>query len=304
MGLTRDHRQSLLEQIDPGDRRLRAGLILTYSAEAAPLIAILSTLSGHSLSGEETIEQGLQSGFRIMRDIEALSDRLRVLLNVGGLRTPGDSGDRMAALLDAVVREVVPMKDGAPNLNCSFHPKLLIFDYEPKSGKQRAVTSDVRMFICTRNVTTSDSLDTITSLRLIEGKSITENGRRLRNFLQSALSETPGEIPAEISSLLDRVEKADLEPLQSASPISEIEFFGQIPGQEPLSRLVSRSADGVDKRIVISPFIDKTTLRSFVLGKQRKIALLSERHDFVKVCGTNGGDKFLKENCDCYEINR
>src|SRR5664279_3668614 len=103
MGLTRDHRRSLLEQIDPGDRRLKAGLILTYSAEAAPLVAILSTLAGHSLSGEEAAEQGLQDGFRIMRDIEALSKRVRVLVNVGGLRTPGGSGDRMAALLDTVV---------------------------------------------------------------------------------------------------------------------------------------------------------------------------------------------------------
>lgn len=133
MGLTRDHRRSLLEQIDPGDRRLKAGLIFTYSAEAAPLVAIFSTLAGHSLGGEEAAEHGLQDGFRIMRDIEALSSRVRVLVNVGGIRTPGASGDRMAALLDMVVREVVPMKDGLPNPGCSFHPKLLIFEYEPKN---------------------------------------------------------------------------------------------------------------------------------------------------------------------------
>jgi Protein of unknown function (DUF1214) len=53
-----------------------------------------------------------------------------------------------------------------------------------------------------------------------------------------------------------------------------------------------------------SPFIDKTTLSSFLLGKQRKTSLLSERRDFAKMCGLNEGDKFLKENFDCYEINR
>lgn len=304
MGLTRDHRRSLLEQIDPGDWRLKAGLILTYSAEAAPLVAILSTLAGHSLSGEEAAEQGLQDGFRIMRDIEALSNRVRVLVNVGGLRTPGASGDRMAALLDMVVREVVPTKDGLPNPGCSFHPKLLIFEYEPKDGNRKAATSDVRMFVCTRNITTDDSVDTIASLRLIERKSITENGKRLCSFLQAALRETHEEIPTGVSSLLKYVEKVDLEPLQTASPIDAIEFFGQIPGQEPLSSLISRSADGVEERIVVSPFIDKTTLSSFLLGEQRKTSLLSERRDFAKICGLIEGDKFLKENFDCYEINR
>ncbi len=295
MGLTRDHRRSLLDQIDPGDRRLKAGLILTYSADAAPIVAVLSTLAGHPLSGEEAVVQGLQNGFRIMRDIEALSDRVRILVNVGGFRA---SGARMAALLDTVVREVVPK-----NSECSFHPKLLIFSYEPEDKTQTAVASDIRMFVCTRNVTTDDSVDAIVSLRLTARDSVTANGKRLRSFLQAALSEIPEDSPVEVTNLLEHIEKAELEPLYMTSSIKQIEFYGQIPGRETLSSLISRSDHGVDERIVVSPFLDKTTLSAFVLGKGRKTSLLSERRDFVKICALHEGSNFLKENFDCYEIN-
>lgn len=303
MGLTREHRRSLLDQIDPGDRRLKAGLILTYSADAAPLVAVLSTLAGHSLTGEEAAGQGLQDEFRIMRDIESLTDRVRVLMNVGGLRTPGGSGDRMAALLDAVVREVVPMKHGKPNPGSSFHPKLLLFEYEPKETATKAAP-DIRMFICTRNVTTDDSMDTIVSLRLIAQKSPSENGKRIRKFLNAALAETGAPVPSEISSLVDRVEKMDLEPLQTSVVAERIEFFGQIPGGDALSAQTKNSTSGITERIIVSPFIDKTTLGSLMLNGGAKPSLLSERRDFNKLCSLKDGDQFLAKNFDCYEINR
>ncbi|WP_316226742.1 phospholipase D family protein [Bradyrhizobium sp. SZCCHNS3052] len=259
-------------------------------------MAILSTLAGHSLSGEDAALPGIEDGFRIMRDIETLSSRVRVLLNVGGFRA---SSFRMAAPLDAIVREIVP-----PDRQCSFHPKLLIFEYDTDDRQQRTVASDIRMFVCTRNVTTDDSVDAIVSLRLIERNEVTENGKRLRGFLQAALDEVGEDVPAELSRLLKRLDHVDLEPLHGAPSLQGIEFHGQIPGKEALSSLISRSADGVEERIVVSPFIDKTTLREFALGGQRRTCLLSEPREIARICALDAGDAFLRENFECYELRR
>lgn len=297
MGLTREHRRSLLDQIDPGDRQLKAGLILSYSADAAPLIAILSMLAGHSLVGEEPAEKMLQDRFRIMRDIESLAQRMRILINVGGLRTPGGSGDRMAALLDSVVREIVPKKDDKPNPESSFHPKILLLEYE-------APIRDVRMFICTRNVTTDNSMDAMVSLRVVAKSSQTDNGERMCEFFHAALAESDRQIPSEIKNLVSGLKQMDLEPLHSFFATADIKFYGQIPGGKTLSDLVSIPTSGVSERLIISPFIDKTTLKSFLPTGEPTVTLLSELRDYKKICSQQDGDKFLAKNFDCYEINR
>lgn len=306
MGLTRDQRRSLLDLIDPGDGRIKSGVILTYSAEAAPLVAILSTLAGHLLTNEEAVDQALSDGFRVMRDIEALSERVRILLNVGGLRTPGGTGDRMAALLDMVVREVVPMKNDAPDPGCSFHPKLLIFEYESARQVENSEPSEIRLFVCTRNVTTDDSMDTIASLRLVERKSFTENGERINGFLREAFSATKEKkIPKRIEGLIERIKKMDIEPLHNVSSrIEDIEFFGQIPEQISLSSQMAISNSEVRDRIIISPFIDETTLNAFSLDNAKLCTLLSERRDYTKICSLQDGVKLLSTNFSCFEINR
>ncbi|MEQ1877966.1 MAG: phospholipase D family protein, partial [Bdellovibrionia bacterium] len=296
MALTREVRKSLLEEIEPGEGRLSAGLIFTYSVEAVPLFALLSTLAGYSTSAEE-IDQTLKDDkFKILRDLEVLAERVMILTHVGGFHPPGDATARMASLLDRYLSEVAPEKEGGPDRRCSFHPKLMMLEYESANGQ-----SEIRFIVSSRNLTMSNCLDGVVIMRLVPTKKDTENGKRLHAFVKAAIAASGVKPLDPVLSILNKLSKCKI--VQTDGAADDIEFFGQIPGEKSLWDYLGQSimSPANRRRIVISPFIDQKMLKKFEGQSGGSVEIVSEEMDFKKICSSKGGVDLLKKY-RCYEL--
>lgn len=301
MGLTRDQRSSLLDLINPGESTVTAGIIMTYSADASAIFALLSTLAGHPLSNEPSTSQE-PSAFQILRDIELLKDRVRILNHVGGFKTTAAT-EKYSALLDNIIDEVNPHKNAMPDPYCSFHPKFFLLEYQNKDNPN---LSNILLALTTRNLTSDDSLDAISCFSIEIGKKETPNGLRLAKFIKAALAAATMKTPNHLQALLSKINRATLIPKVNKNlEMSDIEFYGQVPGATKMIDLVPHDSER-NETIIISPFIDRTTLDSLKGNADKKGTnfLFSEIQDFKKICQTIEGVNFLNDNFSCYELDR
>lgn len=114
----------LLEALRPPDGYVTdCALGTTYSAELPVILAALVALSG---TVRDTSEYGLHSA---VRALDALRERVRIAAQQGRISAPPPHQQRLARLLDSVVRPV-PFDEATR----SFHPKTWLVRYVPESG--------------------------------------------------------------------------------------------------------------------------------------------------------------------------
>src|SRR5690242_17822845 len=107
---------------------IEAGLIFTYSADVAPLYAVLLTLVGaKAVTNAE--EAAAADPVVHLRSIQALQDKLRIFVHSGGFRIPHGTTEKMSGLLDQLIWEFIPREGEDVDRKVSFHPKMYLIKY-------------------------------------------------------------------------------------------------------------------------------------------------------------------------------
>ena len=227
---------------------------VTYSLSFEGL---LSVPMAFGMLGEfdETIRQ---SPAYLLESIRRGSDRFILFCNKGGIQVPQNS-QTIYSLFESSIQEVVDND----KMTANFHPKMwVIREINDKDEEQ------IRLLILSRNLTYSDDIDVIVSMR---GRLLPE-GRRSKNAhrhqpLQWFLTNLADQLPAgdkkqQVLRMADdilRIERFDMdEPfIDDAYDFFPVWFGHQAPDTPSLKDILARS----ERLMIVSPFVDTAMLQ-------------------------------------------
>lgn len=227
---------------------------VTYSLSFEGL---LSVPMAFGMLGEfdETIRQ---SPAYLLESIRRGSDRFILFCNKGGIQVPQNS-QTIYSLFESSIQEVVDNE----KMTANFHPKMwVIREINDKDEEQ------IRLLILSRNLTYSDDIDVIVSMRgrlLPEGRR-SKNARRhqpLQWFLSNLADQLPaGDKKQQVLRMADdilRVERFEMdEPfIDDAYDFFPVWFGHQAPDTPSLKDILARS----ERLMIVSPFVDTAMLQ-------------------------------------------
>lgn len=227
---------------------------VTYSLSFEGL---LSVPMAFGMLGEfdETIRQ---SPAYLLESIRRGSDRFILFCNKGGIQVPQNS-QTIYSLFESSIQEVVDNE----KMTANFHPKMwVIREIDDKDEEQ------IRLLILSRNLTYSDDIDVIVSMRgrlLPEGRR-SKNARRhqpLQWFLSNLADQLPaGDKKQQVLCMADdilRVERFEMdEPfIDDAYDFFPVWFGHQAPDTPSLKDILARS----ERLMIVSPFVDTAMLQ-------------------------------------------
>ena len=227
---------------------------VTYSLSFEGL---LSVPMAFGMLGEfdETIRQ---SPAYLLESIRRGSDRFISFCNKGGIQVPQNS-QTIYSLFESSIQEVVDNE----KMTANFHPKMwVIREIDDKDEEQ------IRLLILSRNLTYSDDIDVIVSMRgrlLPEGRR-SKNARRhqpLQWFLSNLADQLPaGDKKQQVLRMADdilRVERFEMdEPfIDDAYDFFPVWFGHQAPDTPSLKDILARS----ERLMIVSPFVDTAMLQ-------------------------------------------
>ena len=270
--MTRRHWEglSLLDALrpDPG-RRVSHAVLATYSVDLVALVAALLALSGCD------DDRGSGSKVDLAQAVEQLRGRVRILAQAGRVQTPKKSL-KIMVLLDQFLTEVQ-----ADEQTGSWHPKAALVRYE-QLQQDPPLHPQWHFWVSSRNLTRDMSWD---AGMLLVGQS-GGGGRKI-----------PG-LTAAANDLLDRAElsgedtaalRGELEQLNwQGPPRVQVEQLDLLTPGMP-GRGLPAAPKGVREMIVISPFLDATTVQA--LGNwgdtSTRRLLMSTRESLTKLSAQN-----------------
>lgn len=227
---------------------------VTYSLSFEGL---LSVPMAFGMLGEfdETIRQ---SPAYLLESIRRGSDRLILFCNKGGIQVPQNS-QTIYSLFESSIQEVVDNE----KMTANFHPKMwVIREINDKDEEQ------IRLLILSRNLTYSDDIDVIVSMRgrlLPEGRR-SKNARRhqpLQWFLTNLADQLPaGDKKQQVLRMADdilRIERFEMdEPfIDDCYDFFPVWFGHQAPDTPSLKDILARS----ERLMIVSPFVDTAMLQ-------------------------------------------
>ena len=227
---------------------------VTYSLSFEGL---LSVPMAFGMLGEfdETIRQ---SPAYLLESIRRGSDRFILFCNKGGIQVPQNS-QTIYSLFESSIQEVVDND----KMTANFHPKMWVIREINDNNEEQ-----IRLLILSRNLTYSDDIDVIVSMR---GRLLPE-GRRSKNTrrhqpLQWFLSNLADQLPAgdkkqQVLRMADdilRIERFDMdEPfIDDAYDFFPVWFGHQAPDTPSLKDILARS----ERLMIVSPFVDTAMLQ-------------------------------------------
>jgi len=229
-----------------------AGVTYSLSFEG-----LLSVPMAFGMLGEfdETIRQ---SPAYLLESIRRGGDRFILFCNKGGIQVPQNS-QTIYSLFESSIQEVVDND----KMTANFHPKMwVIREINDKDEEQ------IRLLILSRNLTYSDDIDVIVSMRgrlLPEGRR-SKNARRhqpLQWFLSNLADQLPaGDKKQQVLRMADdilRIERFDMdEPfIDDAYDFFPVWFGHQAPDTPSLKDILARS----ERLMIVSPFVDTAMLQ-------------------------------------------
>lgn len=227
---------------------------VTYSLSFEGL---LSVPMAFGMLGEfdDTIRQ---SPAYLLESIRRGSDRFILFCNKGGIQVPQNS-QTIYSLFESSIQEVVDND----KMTANFHPKMWgIREINDNNEEQ------IRLIILSRNLTYSDDIDVIVSMRgrlLPEGRR-SKNARRhqpLQWFLSNLADQLPaGDKKQQVLRMADdilRVERFEMdEPfIDDAYDFFPVWFAHQAPDTPSLKDILARS----ERLMIVSPFVDTAMLQ-------------------------------------------
>lgn len=232
---------ALLAQLrPPPDCELQAAVFASYSADLRVVAAVLLALAGKSQDPDRS------SRVHFVQAIRRLVRRVAFVVQRGRLHRPSRLHN-IAGLLDRFVFEA-PCDEGRGGR--SWHPKLALISWQHITTKERSW----RLWLGSRNLTRDLSRDV--------GLLLTPGDRALSATSKRALVDAVGRLqewlPADRSGR--PFEALDLQSLAHAKwalppGVADIEL-AWLAGQEAFPN----PAEPLDEALVISPFIDKSSI--------------------------------------------
>lgn len=227
---------------------------VTYSLSFEGL---LSVPMAFGMLGEfdETIRQ---SPAYLLESIRRGSDRFILFCNKGGIQVPQNS-QTIYSLFESSIQEVVDND----KMTANFHPKMWVIREINDNNEEH-----IRLLILSRNLTYSDDIDVIVSMRgrlLPEGRR-SKNARRhqpLQWFLSNLADQLPaGDKKQQVLRMADdilRIERFDMdEPfIDDAYDFFPVWFGHQAPDTPSLKDILARS----ERLMIVSPFVDTAMLQ-------------------------------------------
>ena len=227
---------------------------VTYSLSFEGL---LSVPMAFGMLGEfdETIRQ---SPAYLLESIRRGSDRFILFCNKGGIQVPQNS-QTIYSLFESSIQEVVDNN----KMTANFHPKMWVIREINDNNEEQ-----IRVLILSRNLTYSDDIDVIVSMRgrlLPEGRR-SKNARRhqpLQWFLTNLADQLPaGDKKQQVLRMADdilRIERFEMdEPfIDDAYDFFPVWFGHQAPDTPSLKDILARS----ERLMIVSPFVDTAMLQ-------------------------------------------
>ena len=227
---------------------------VTYSLSFEGLLSVPMTF-GMLGEFDETIRQ---SPAYLLESIRRGSDRFILFCNKGGIQVPQNS-QTIYSLFESSIQEVVDND----KMTANFHPKMWVIREINDNNEEQ-----IRLLILSRNLTYSDDIDVIVSMRgrlFPEGRR-SKNARRhqpLQWFLTNLADQLPaGDKKQQVLRMADdilRIERFEMdEPfIDDAYDFFPVWFGHQAPNTPSLKDILARS----ERLMIVSPFVDTSMLQ-------------------------------------------
>lgn len=241
-----------LLQPSPGyEVRFAVGVTYSLSFEG-----LLSVPMAFGMLGEfdATIRQ---SPAYLLESIRRGSDRFILFCNKGGIQVPQNS-QTIYSLFESSIQEVVDTN----RMTANFHPKMWFIHEVNDTNEEQ-----IRLLILSRNLTYSDDIDVIVSMRgrlLAEGRR-SKNAKRhepLQWFLNNLADQMPaGDKKQQVLQMADdmlRVERFDVDTpfMEDGYDFFPVWFGHQAQDTPSLKECLAQS----ERLLIVSPFVDAKML--------------------------------------------
>lgn len=241
-------------------------LLASYSADLVALVAALLALAGLD------DDRGSGSKVDFANAVDQLGGRIRLVVQAGRLVAPTKT-PRILTILDRYVREVQLDESTA-----SWHPKAALAKHVQQQGEE----TEWRLWIGSRNLTRDLAWDT--GLTLI-GRS------------EGSGAEMPGVIEL-AAELAQQAALPDVTPREIRAQLRRVRWTAPIGCTVQSLRLLNpdgprglpQAPDGVNRVIVVSPFLDGTivgTLGNWGTAETHR-TLVSSRAELAKLAAQSG----------------
>ena len=272
-----------LLQPSPGyEVRFAVGVTYSLSFEG-----LLSVPMAFGMLGEfdATIRQ---SPAYLLESIRRGSDRFILFCNKGGIQVPQNS-QTIYSLFESSIQEVVDTN----RMTANFHPKMWFIHEVNDTNEEQ-----IRLLILSRNLTYSDDIDIIVSMRgrlLAEGRR-SKNAKRhepLQWFLNNLADQMPaGDKKQQVLQMADdmlRVERFDVDApfMEDGYDFFPVWFGHQAPDTPPLKESLAQS----ERLLIVSTFVDEKMLSELT---RRRVK------DSYKVLVTRR-ENISQEVLDCFD---
>ncbi|MBY6200545.1 phospholipase D family protein [Maritalea mobilis] len=247
----------------PAGYDLDAALSTTYTLDFETALVVPATLAFHAA---ENRQETLDTPLALLEGLERLSARIAIFCEAGRIKSVPKGANRLTALLEETVTEVVAPRGGA------FHPKLWFLRFSPIGGLGQP---RLRLALLSRNLTTDASWDLSLSL---DGM-VTAHARDQNTPLVELVRALPGmasgrPAPAHVTSMVTSLAE-DLARAKWDHPrnINKISF-----AVNGLNDQVWRPRAGRTLGI-ISPFVTDSALSTLSRGVDPANACLLSRSE-------------------------
>ncbi len=252
----------------PSGYEIDIALATTYTLDFETALVIPATLALHAA---ENRQQTLDTPLALLEGLERLSTRIAIFCEAGRIKAIPKGANRLTALLEDTVTEVVAPRGGA------FHPKIWILRFSPIDGRGQP---RLRLALLSRNLTTDASWDMSLCLDGAPGKEVSEVNSALIELLSALPEMAVGRSTPERAVEIVHQLRSDLRTTHWENPehIRKISFA--ING---LSDEIWRPRIG-NSLGVISPFMTDSALmelakfvdpaKAYLLGRGEEMALL------------------------------
>ena len=229
-----------------------------------------------------------QSPAYLLESIRRGSDRFILFCNKGGIQVPQNS-QTIYSLFESSIQEVVDTN----HMTANFHPKMWVIREANNNGDEQ-----IRLLILSRNLTYSDDIDIIVSMRgklLPVGKrsKLAAKHQPLNAFLLHLADQASGEKRQQVLQMADDILRVERFEVDAPFMEDAYEFFPTWFGQPQDSN--ATSLDDVlaqaERLLIVSPFVEEKTLRKLTARRVKNA---------YKVLVTRA-ENITQEVLDCFD---
>lgn len=251
-------------------------VLTTYSLDMSSLLSVPFMLGAMA----DLTEAAMHSPHLMLEAVNKSAGRFVVFCNAGCIAVPQANSKLYALLERSVVQIALPAK-GTGFVN--FHPKVWVI----KETNPDTEESQIKVVVLSRNLTCSNDLDVVCELvGGIGTKPATKKSRTkhkpLADFLKWLAERSTSKIRKQIRSIIEDLDYVEQFELADA-PFDDYSFFPMgIEGYDGMEQcLEADMLDHATEMVVISPFIDQTTLEKMVACSPKARKTLVTRHASV-----------------------